>query len=135
MEQYLTPAICLGVVVILLIACKIYMNGGNNKYYPSLDGKVVLITGANTGIGYTAAVEMIKLKPKAMIFACRDQTRALNAIDKIKIETGFGDAIEFMALDLNDLESVKKFAEEFNSKYDKLDILLNNAGIMALPQR
>ena len=40
-----------------------------------------------------------------------------------------------MKLDLNDLNSVKDFAKEFNEKYDKLDILLNNAGIMALPVR
>ena len=43
--------------------------------------------------------------------------------------------IEYMKLDLNDLGSVKEFAREFNSKYDRLDILLNNAGIMALPQK
>lgn len=43
--------------------------------------------------------------------------------------------VEWMALDLNDLVSVKGFADAFNSKYDKLDILMNNAGIMALPQR
>jgi retinol dehydrogenase-12 len=43
--------------------------------------------------------------------------------------------IEFMQLDLNDLASVKAFAANFNAKYDKIDILLNNAGIMALPNR
>ena len=45
------------------------------------------------------------------------------------------DNLEFMQLDLNDLASVKTFAEKFNAKYEKLDILLNNAGIMALPKR
>jgi NAD(P)-dependent dehydrogenase (short-subunit alcohol dehydrogenase family) len=71
-----------------------------------------------------------------IIFACRDQTRAQNAIDKLKVATGLGaDNVEFMPLDLDDLVSVKKFADDFNAKYDKLDILLNNAGIMALPER
>jgi len=43
--------------------------------------------------------------------------------------------VEWMALDLNDLVSVKAFAEAFNANHDKLDILMNNAGIMALPER
>ena len=46
-----------------------------------------------------------------------------------------GTNLEFMALDLNDLDSVKSFAEAFKAKYDRLDILLNNAGIMMIPQR
>ena len=50
--------------------------------------------------------------------------------NELKVEN-----IEFMQLDLNDLASVRDFAENFNSKYDKIDILLNNAGIMALPER
>ena len=111
MEQYYTTAICLGVFVLLLIVCKIYFNGGSNKYAPSLDGKVIVITGANTGIGYVAALEMAKLKPKAIVFGCRDEHRANSAIDKIRIETGLGDQIEFIPLDLNDLKSVKNFAE------------------------
>jgi len=43
--------------------------------------------------------------------------------------------VEWMPLDLNDLVSVKAFADAFNAKHDKLDILMNNAGIMALPER
>lgn len=124
------------VLVLITIVCNIWASGGKNKYFPSLEGKIIVITGANTGLGYETAVEMVKLKPKMIVFACRDQTRALNAIDKLKVATGLGsDNVEFMPLDLDDLVSVKKFADDFNAKYDKLDILLNNAGIMALPER
>lgn len=62
--------------------------------------------------------------------ACRSETRALEAMNRIG-----GKNLEHIPLDLNDLNSVKEFAAVFNSKYDKLDILLNNAGIMALPKR
>ena len=53
---------------------------------------------------------------------------------KIKSSLSVG-VVEFMPLDLNDLTSVRAFAKDFNSKFSKLDILLNNAGIMALPER
>ena len=73
---------------------------------------------------------MSKLNPSKIIFACRSEARALEAMGKIG-----GTNLEYIPLDLNDLNSVKQFAATFNSKYDKLDILLNNAGIMALPKR
>lgn len=60
--------------------------------------------------------------------ACRSEARGMEAIKKIG-----SPCIEFIPLDLNDLNSVKAFAQAFCEKYDKLDILLNNAGIMALP--
>ena len=53
---------------------------------------------------------------------------------RIKKEVSVG-VIEYMPLDLNDMTSVQAFAKDFNSKFSKLDILLNNAGIMALPER
>jgi len=118
--------------VVMMILCKCHFAGGKNRYNPSLFDKVVVITGANTGIGYITALDMAKLDPKVIILACRDAGRALGAIDKIKIATGY-DRLEFMPLDLDDLVSVRKFADEFNQKYERLDILLNNAGIMALP--
>lgn len=124
--------IALSVVVLALL--KRYFNGGKNVHYPDLSGKIVVITGANTGLGYISAREMAKLKAQKVILACRSELRGTDAVNKIKNELKV-DNIEFMQLDLNDLASVKAFAENFNAKYDKIDILLNNAGIMALPKR
>jgi retinol dehydrogenase 12 len=110
-----------------------YFNGGKNVHSPNLKGKIVVITGANTGIGFETAKFMANLKPKKIVFACRSEERANDAINQIKKEINCGDSLEFMALDLNDLNSVKQFGNSF--KYDKIDILINNAGVMALPSR
>jgi NADP-dependent 3-hydroxy acid dehydrogenase YdfG len=66
--------------------------------------------------------------------ACRDKNRAETAIQEIKSVTGL-DSYEFMELDLMDLQSVKNFTIKFFNKYQRLDALVNNAGIMALPKR
>ena len=49
-----------------------YFNGGQNKNFPSLQGKTIVITGGNTGLGYFCAREMVKLGPSKIIIACRD---------------------------------------------------------------
>ena len=112
-----------------------YFNGGQNKNFPSLQGKTIVITGGNTGLGFICAKEMVKLGPSKIVIACRDQKKAIEAIQKIMEEVGEKGnlQIEYRPLDLNDLNSVKSFAETF--KGDKIDILLNNAGIMAVPQK
>lgn len=121
-------------VVLFIALLKCYFNGGTNKHYPTLEGKTIIITGANTGLGFIAAVEMCKLKPEKVIMACRSEQRANDAIRDIQKKVP-GAPLEWIPLDLNDLASVKQFAETFNAKYDKIDILLNNAGIMSLPVR
>lgn len=85
-------------------------------------------------MGLICAKEFAKLGAKAVVMACRDNTRGQNAVLQVRNELNVTN-VEFMKLDLNDLESVQTFAQEFKKKYDKLDILLNNAGIMALPKR
>jgi NAD(P)-dependent dehydrogenase (short-subunit alcohol dehydrogenase family) len=98
---------------------------------PDLSGKVVGITGANSGIGYEAAREFARNKAE-VIFASRNQAKAEAAILQIREE--FPDAqLVFIELNLTSLKSIRKFAEEFNSRYNRLDILLNNAGIMLVP--
>lgn len=95
---------------------------------------MIVITGANAGLGLVCAKEFAKLGAKSVVMACRDTTRGQNAVKEVKSELGV-DNVEFMKLDLNDLDSVQSFCDEFKKKYDKLDILLNNAGIMMLPNR
>jgi len=98
---------------------------------PDLSGKIIIITGANSGIGFEATREIVR-KSAEVIVASRDAFKAEAAILKIKDE--IPDAkLKFMELNLANLDSVRKFAEEFKSKYTRLDILLNNAGIMMVP--
>lgn len=98
---------------------------------PDLTGKVVLVTGANSGIGYEAAKEMAR-KGAEVILACRDPKKAEKALAQIKQEIPNA-VTELMRLDLASLASVREFAQAFQGKYDRLDVLLNNAGIMMVP--
>lgn len=95
---------------------------------------MIIITGANTGLGYIATEELAKLGPATIIMACRDRTRGEEAVRSIKTSTKTN-CVEFMEMDLDDLDSVKRFCTNFSAKYSKLDTLMMNAGIMALPER
>jgi NAD(P)-dependent dehydrogenase (short-subunit alcohol dehydrogenase family) len=95
---------------------------------PDLTGKVIIVTGANSGIGYEAAKEFAR-KGAQTILACRNVDKAESALAQLRAEIPNGPA-EVMQLDLASLKSVHKFAHEFKAKYDRLDVLLNNAGIM-----
>jgi retinol dehydrogenase 12 len=77
---------------------------------------------------------MARLGADTIIMACRDVKRGTDAMNKINKDNNVT-CCKFMQLDLNDLDSVKTFSENFSAEYSKLDILLNNAGIMALPTR
>jgi len=93
----------------------------------SLSGKIVLITGANTGIGKETALEIVS-RGATVILGCRNLMAAREAM--IDIGKQFPNAkMIAMELDLSSLKSVREFAKTFKSKYDKLDILINNAGV------
>ncbi|XP_023127113.1 retinol dehydrogenase 12-like [Amphiprion ocellaris] len=96
-----------------------------------LDGKTVLITGANTGIGKETAKDLAKRGAK-IIIACRDMEKAQEALKEI-IETSGNDNVKCMKLDLSDTKSIREFAEAFNRDEPKLNILINNAGVMICP--
>jgi NAD(P)-dependent dehydrogenase (short-subunit alcohol dehydrogenase family) len=99
---------------------------------PDLEGKTVVITGANSGLGFEAS-KMFAENNAEVIMACRSIKRGKDAKEDIeeKIEEP---NLEVKKLDLADLESVKNFAEEFKANHEQLDILCNNAGVMAIPR-
>lgn len=96
-----------------------------------LTGKVIIITGANSGIGYEAAKEFAR-KGAQIILACRNLDKAQFALSQIQAEITETKA-EILKLDLANLKSIQQFVDSFKKKYDRLDILLNNAGIMMVP--
>ncbi|XP_053501298.1 dehydrogenase/reductase SDR family member 13 [Ictalurus furcatus] len=92
-------------------------------------GKTVLITGGNTGIGKATAMELAG-RGARVILACRNQKKAEAAISDIKKVTRSTDVV-YMQLDLSSLKSVRSFAETFLKMESKLDVLINNAGLVA----
>lgn len=100
---------------------------------PRQNSRKVIITGANSGIGFEMA-RMFALKGAGVIMACRNSDKA--ALAEEKIRRSYPDAdISVMHLDLSSLESVSSFAAGYKKQYTGLDILINNAGVMATPYR
>ncbi|KAH8834838.1 NAD(P)-binding protein [Flagelloscypha sp. PMI_526] len=97
---------------------------------PDLTGKVVIVTGGNTGCGYYTVQALLKHNAKVYL-AARTEGKAKEAISKLRNETG-KEAI-WLPLDLADLKSIRKGADEFISKENELHILFNNAGVMVSP--
>jgi NAD(P)-dependent dehydrogenase (short-subunit alcohol dehydrogenase family) len=99
---------------------------------PDQTGKVAIVTGANRGIGFEAA-RALASKDAQVVMACRSQERGAAAAQQIYAE--YPDAmVDLMELDLADLASVRQFAKRFTSRYDRLDILINNAGVRMAPE-
>lgn len=94
-------------------------------------GKISIVTGANSGIGFEMAKALV-LKGAKVVLACRNEERGKQAVAQIMAESPAGEAL-FMSLDLSDLKAVAKFAEAFKENYDRLDLLINNAGVMMPP--
>ena len=100
---------------------------------PDLTGKAAIITGANSGVGYETALELAR-HGATTIFACRSSSRGESALRRIKKAIPSAD-VQLAILDLGDLSSISEFAQDFKDTHEKLDMLINNAGIMATPYR
>ena len=98
---------------------------------PDLSGKVAIVTGANSGIGYETALELAQ-KGATVVMACRSLPKAEAAAGQIRQTNPSGELV-VMELDLGDLDSVRQLAAAFQERYDRLDLLINNAGIMVPP--
>lgn len=98
---------------------------------PDLQGRVVLVTGASSGIGYAATVEFARHGAET-IMACRSPERGEAALAGLRKSVPDARA-ELMDLDLASLESIAHFAGEFQRRHCRLDVLVNNAGVMAAP--
>lgn len=105
------------------------MSGWSVRDMPGLRGRTAVVTGANSGIGYATARALARAGARTVL-ACRDAGRAAAALDRIRAELP-GAAVEFLSLDLGCLDSVREFAAGWQGC--PLDLLVNNAGIMAMP--
>jgi NAD(P)-dependent dehydrogenase (short-subunit alcohol dehydrogenase family) len=100
---------------------------------PDQSGKTYIVTGANSGIGYEAALQLAK-KGAHVVLACRSPERSQAAADRIAAAAP-GAKLELAPLDLASLRSVRSFADWFQRTHERLDVLVNNAGVMAIPRQ
>ena len=100
---------------------------------PSQAGKTALITGANSGIGYQAALELARHGAHVLL-GCRNEAKGRAALERLLHEAP-GASAEVVQLDMASLASIRAFAAAFIGRRIALDLLINNAGVMALPKR
>jgi len=105
----------------------------NADQIPNQDGRVAIVTGANSGIGLVAA-QTLADKGARVILACRSEERAHGALASIR-KTNPEAQVEYRNLDLSSLESVQTFAASILETEERIDLLINNAGVMMPPTR
>jgi NAD(P)-dependent dehydrogenase (short-subunit alcohol dehydrogenase family) len=99
---------------------------------PDQTGRTALVTGANSGLGFQTSLELARHGARVLM-ACRNPTRAEDALGRVRREVPNASA-ELVSLDLSSLDSVERAAEDVASRVGALDLLVNNAGIMAVPK-
>ncbi|XP_017777578.1 PREDICTED: retinol dehydrogenase 11-like [Nicrophorus vespilloides] len=124
--------------VILYVASACFILYGIRKHRESkwgkcnnnvkLNGRIVVITGANSGIGYETTKELSR-RGARVILACRSSEKADEAMNNIKKELNMNPKLEFIELDLSCFQSIHSFTQEVMKKYKRIDMLINNAGV------
>jgi len=107
--------------------------GWTKRDIHDLTGKVAIVTGGNSGIGYETCLALAE-NYATVIMAVRNMNKGHEAVDKIK--SSFPNAnVHVLKLDLSDLQSVREFSHDFRKNFNSLSILINNAGVMLPPKR
>ncbi|XP_034050382.1 retinol dehydrogenase 13-like [Thalassophryne amazonica] len=131
MSKYIFPLSVIGTVAGFAALLKNHVSGGRCHSNATIDGKTVVITGANTGIGKETARALAK-RGGRIIMACRDMEKCEAAAKEIRGST-LNPHVYASHLDLASLKSVRQFAERIKEKEQRVDILINNAGVMRCP--
>ena len=127
---YLAGAVIVGTATLWLL--RKFFAGGACRNKNRLDGKTVIITGANTGIGKETAIELAKRGAK-IYMGCRSTQRGEKALEEVKSSSGSKEVF-LLKIDLASKRSIREFADNFLSRESHLHILINNAGIMQVPE-
>ncbi|HET8883228.1 MAG TPA: oxidoreductase, partial [Solimonas sp.] len=98
---------------------------------PPQNGRIAVVTGANSGLGLETAIALAAAGAK-VVMACRNPDKAAAALVKVRARVAQAD-VSLMTLDLSSLASVRAFADEFAQRHARLDLLINNAGILGVP--
>jgi retinol dehydrogenase-14 len=101
-----------------------YSEQMNNE---NMTDKICLVTGANSGIGKETALALAKMNAR-VVMVCRDRARGEAALQEIKQQSG-NTSLELMLCDLSSQKSTRQFADDFKATHDRLDVLVNNAGV------
>jgi retinol dehydrogenase-12 len=116
-----------------LILGKKFIDGGSWTEAPDLTGRTIVVTGGNTGLGKETCIRLAKLGADVII-GSRSQKRGADAAEEVRALLNT-EKVTSMVLDLSSMKSIQSFAKDFQSKHDRLDVLVNNAGVMAIPTR
>ncbi|XP_019876507.1 retinol dehydrogenase 11 [Aethina tumida] len=133
-KGYYLPHILTSVVVLYLIRKYRERKWGKCMNTVQLYGKIAIVTGANSGIGYEIAKELAR-RHAMVILACRDIDKAKEAIARIKESTKTMTVLLPIELDLASLWSIKEFAKKIRENYPYIDLLVNNAGVAFPPKK
>src|SRR3954454_7909683 len=108
------------------------MSGWTARDVPSQTGRVAVVTGANSGLGLATARELARAGA-TVVLGCRDAARGAAAVERIRSDVPDA-AVDLQLLDLASLASIADFAGRLTSSYPGIDLLINNAGVMAIPR-
>ncbi len=126
-----TLSFCASVSLVYYLIRVCLVNGVKCPSKDRIDGKTVIITGGNTGIGKVTALELAR-RGGRVIIACRDAKKGEAVVSEIQRETG-NNSVLFRRLDLASTVSIHKFSDDILDSEDRIDILLLNAGVMFTP--